>query len=218
MAVTILNPARFTNDPAGSRRMIRTAFFDEGYGVSGSFKDYRQGGPIVPATSAFNVIGAGTAGDPLRMSQFNGFVVPSQISISISNDYIAADAVYESDYDFNSASYTLSRAGFLIGQYISTNGGGTNGSTSYYTDWVTPASETNAALYEVRATKVSGDAFQPTGSALGSWLPLTSDRGWELNLTGIGRLDCVLTIEIRDAATQTVRDTATITMMAKNQN
>ncbi len=216
MAVTILNPARFTNDPAGSRRMIRTAFFDEGYGVSGSFKDYRQGGPIVPATSAFNVIGAGTAGDPLRMSQFSGFTVPSQLAISISNDYIAADAVYESDFDINQTTYTLSRGGFIIASHFSTNGGGTDGSTSY-TSWVTPQSETNAALYEVRATKVSGDAFQPTGSALGTWLPLTSDRGWDLNLTGVGRFDCVLTIEIRDAATQTIQDTATITMMAKNQ-
>jgi hypothetical protein len=77
MAVTILNPARFTSDPNGSRRMIRTAFFDEGYGVSSSFKAYRQGGGIVPATSAFDIIGAGTSGDPLRMSQFSGFVVPS---------------------------------------------------------------------------------------------------------------------------------------------
>ena len=78
MAVTILNPARFNDDGGvGGRQYIRAAFFDEGYGVSTSFKAYAQGAGIVPATSAFDVIGAGTAGDPLRMSQFNGFVVPS---------------------------------------------------------------------------------------------------------------------------------------------
>ena len=78
MAITILNPARFNDDGGvGGRQYIRAAFFDEGYGVSESFKAYAQGAGIVPATSAFDVIGAGTVGDPLRMSQFSGFVVPS---------------------------------------------------------------------------------------------------------------------------------------------
>lgn len=77
MAVTIVNPARFNDDGLGTRRFIRAAFFDEGYGVSTSFKAYAQGAGIVPATAAFDGIGAGTAGDPLRMSQFSGFVVPS---------------------------------------------------------------------------------------------------------------------------------------------
>jgi hypothetical protein len=75
--VVILDPARFNSDlVGGTRRYIRTAFFDQGYGVSERFSDYAQGAGIVPATSTFNVIGAGTVGDPLRMSQFNGFVVP----------------------------------------------------------------------------------------------------------------------------------------------
>jgi len=78
MAITILNPARFNDDGGvGGRQFIRAAFFDEGYGVSTSFLAYRQGGGIVPATAAFDIIGAGTAGDPLRMSQFSGFVVPA---------------------------------------------------------------------------------------------------------------------------------------------
>jgi hypothetical protein len=78
MAITILNPARFNDDGGvNGRQFIRAAFADEGYGVSSSFKAYAQGAGIVPATAAFDGIGAGTAGDPLRMSQFNGFVVPS---------------------------------------------------------------------------------------------------------------------------------------------
>ena len=207
MPTTISNPARFSS--------VRTAFNAEGYGISTSFFAYRQGGGIVPATSGFNAIGAGTAGDPLRLSQFNGFTVPSLDVVSIANDFIAADAVYEQDLDFNTATYGIRSNGTIDASYTSTNGGGTNGTTNG-SNWITPTS--SASLYEVRATKVSGDAFQPTGSALGQWLPCTSNRAWYLYLTGIGRLDCVLTIEIRDAATQTVRDTATITMMAKNQN
>lgn len=70
MATTISNPASFSS--------VRTAFNAEGYGISSSFFAYRQGGGIVPATSGFNAIGAGSGGDPLQLSQFNGFVVPSQ--------------------------------------------------------------------------------------------------------------------------------------------
>lgn len=69
MATTISNPATFSS--------VRNAFSTEGYGTSTSFYAYRQGGGIVPATSGFNAIGAGTAGDPLQLSQFNGFTVPS---------------------------------------------------------------------------------------------------------------------------------------------
>jgi hypothetical protein len=204
-----------TIPPQATFSSVRNAFNTEGYGISTSFFAYRQGGGIVPATSAFDVIGAGTAGDPLRLTQFNGFTVPSPVVISIANDTIAADAVYESDFDFNSTTYGIYSNGLIAAFATSTNGGGSDGITNG-TNWVTPTS--SASLYEVRATKVSGDAFQPTGSALGVWLPCTSNREWQLLLSGIGRFDCVLTIEIRDAATQTVQDTATITMMAKNQN
>lgn len=209
MATIISNPASFSS--------VRNAFNAEGYGSSSSFFAYRQGGGIVPSTSDFNVIGAGTAGDPLQLSQFSGFTVPSQATISISDDYIATDTVYESDFDFNTTVYGILANGLIEAvaaassfQFDPITNGQTNG-----TNWVTPTS--SAANYEVRATKVSGDTPNP-GDALNTWLPCTSNRSWTLQLTGIGRLDCVLTIEIRDAATQTVRDTATITMMVKNQN
>jgi hypothetical protein len=213
--VTIIDPARFNNDGLGTRRFIRAAFFDQGYGSSTSFKAYARNAGIVPDTAPFSTIGLGTSGSPLRMSQFSGLLVPSPVVISIADDYIAADAVYETDFDFNSATYGISPTGLIDASSFSTNGGGTDGTTNG-TNWVTPTS--SASLYEVRATKVSGSAFQPTGSALGTWLSCTNSESWSLQLTGIGRLDCVLTIEIRDAATQTIRDTATITMMAKNQN
>ena len=207
MPTTISNPASFSS--------VRTAFNTEGYGISTSFFAYRQGGGIVPATSGFNAIGAGTSGDPLQLTQFNGFTVPSSDVISIANDFIAADAVYESDLDFNTATYGIRSNGTIDASHTSTNGGGSDGLT-HNTNWITPTS--SASLYEVRATKVSGDTPNAVGgAALNTWLPCTSNRFWGLYLTGVGRFDCVLTIEIRDAATQTVRDTATITLMAKNQ-
>lgn len=70
--------ATYINPPA-SFSAVRSAFNAEGYGISTSFFAYRQGngGTIVPETPPFNAIGAGTSGDPLRLSQFSGFTVPS---------------------------------------------------------------------------------------------------------------------------------------------
>lgn len=69
MPTTISNPARFS--------AVRTAFQTLGYGsANNSLLAYRQGGGIVPSSSSFDSIGAGTAGDPLRLSQFSGFSVP----------------------------------------------------------------------------------------------------------------------------------------------
>ena len=74
MATTISNPASFSS--------VRSAFTAESFGSSTSFFAYRQGAGIVPATAYFNAIGAGTAGDPLRLSQFSGFIVPSPATFS----------------------------------------------------------------------------------------------------------------------------------------
>ena len=69
MPTVISNPASFTS--------VRNAFQTRGYGTANnSLLAYRQGGGIVPSSSAFDGIGAGTSGDPLRLSQFSGFSVP----------------------------------------------------------------------------------------------------------------------------------------------
>lgn len=69
---TISNPASFSS--------VRSAFNSQQYGISSSFLDYRQGGPIVPFLSRFNSIGAGLSNDPLQLSQFSGFFVPALIT------------------------------------------------------------------------------------------------------------------------------------------
>lgn len=87
-------------------------------------------------------------------------------------------------------------------------GGGASASLGY--DWVTPTS--NAPNYDVRATLVSGDT--PSGT-LNSWLPLSSSRSWSLTAVA-DAYACTLTIEIRDAATQTIRDTASVYLEVEN--
>jgi hypothetical protein len=93
--VIILDPARFNSDlVGGTRRYIRTAFFDQGYGVSERFSGYARGAGIVPNTAPFSTIGLGTVGSPLRMSQFNGFTVPSLVTFSPEGGASVGTAVY----------------------------------------------------------------------------------------------------------------------------
>jgi hypothetical protein len=71
-----------------------------------------------------------------------------------------------------------------------------------------------ALSYEVRATFISGDALS-TGTT-GTWLPLTADQTWTRGCPNNQDKTSIFLIEIRDAATATVRDSATITLALDN--
>lgn len=74
--------------------------------------------------------------------------------------------------------------------------------------WINPQS--GMAGYEVKASVNSGHI--PTGSALNAWLDFSSNRGWGwTNQVGPGK-EVVLLVEIRNAATLVVVDTALITI------
>jgi hypothetical protein len=110
---TISNPASFSS--------VRTAFNTEGYGISTSFFAYRQGGGIVPATSGFNAIGAGTSGDPLQLTQFNGFTVPSLVTFNPEGGASVGTAVYLiSDEPYGQAVLTVSCTQNAVWTYTKT--------------------------------------------------------------------------------------------------
>ena len=97
----------------------------------------------------------------------------------------------------------------------SVNSDGTVTDTGFIENWVTPTSAAPGS-YEVRATKNSGDT--PGGSALGTWLALSSSRTWTLNALFTGSpsvAGCSLTVEIRLGAT--VLSTATISLSADSE-
>lgn len=131
MPTTISNPASFSS--------ARSAFNAEGYGISTSFFAYRQGGGIVPATSGFNAIGAGTAGDPLQMSQFSGFVVPAIVDISNKTTSATARA-----YDSGSASASINHYFYSDKTYeiqgtavgLPANEETVTGDEGFQTDWL----------------------------------------------------------------------------------
>lgn len=93
-----------------------------------------------------------------------------------------------------------------VGRLRSTSG-------SPYSDvanWADPVTADVGDAYEVRLTVNSG--ISPSGQAVNSWLALTSDRSWYLVQTFEGSKSNNCTIQIRDAATQTVQDSGTYTM------
>jgi len=228
MATTILNPARF-NPNVGNG--IRGSFFFEGYGLGAapnngnvngantSFKAYVQGGSIVPATAAFNIIGAGTVGDPLRMSQFNGFVVPSPITVNVTNQFISAEfAGYESASA--QARYGLSNLGNAFFQEV-----GDNFDTERQNiagEWLVSG---NGALISVKATLLShSDTLNSSlGGVFGSFQPMTGEREWilESSLAQFQQQDSsVATFRIDLALTSntnTILDTAEITLEVQTQ-
>lgn len=96
------------------------------------------------------------------------------------------------------------------------------GNVGSYTNigWASPTSTGIGSDYEIKATKTSGNSFStPTGPTLGTWHSLSSSRQWTLSV-GPNNYpeikDCTLSIQIRDSATSTVQDTATITMYVES--
>lgn len=69
-----------------------------------------------------------------------------------------------------------------------------------------------SADYDVRATETSGTVSSGT---VGSWLNLATDQTWTKTRNTVGSSAVTLTVEIRDAATLAVLDTATVTLTAE---
>lgn len=71
---------------------------------------------------------------------------------------------------------------------------------------------TSGSLYECRATLGSGTLS--TGTA-GSWLPLSSNRGWGVSRASLGSKSCSFLLEIGLAGANVALDSASITLTAE---
>lgn len=92
------------------------------------------------------------------------------------------------------------------GTVYRTNG---NNTLVFLENWLAFGSTSN---YEIKATLISGTA--PTGT-LGSWSSLGTTRTWALSQGIVGDTTCTLSIEIRNAVSLSVVDTATVTLFAE---
>lgn len=111
-------------------------------------------------------------------------------------------------------SYSVAAPGFATARYqvdsdtqIKRTDPGT-GSLINYEQWCTG----DVADYEVRATLLTGII---DGGTFDTWLSCSTDRFWSITNTDEGTtVDGEMLIQIRDVATQTVQDSATITLEA----
>ena len=70
-----------------------------------------------------------------------------------------------------------------------------------------------AGDYEARATVLSGDP--PNSGTLNTWLALSTTRSWSQTQTTPGVRSGEITVEIRDATTLAILDSATINITAE---
>jgi hypothetical protein len=94
---------------------------------------------------------------------------------------------------------------------------GTDAGTGRAPEWSGFSSSVNCGAYwEIRLTVSSGSS--PTGSAVDSWISLSSNASWTLfrnsSTQGAGTSSGVWLVEIRGATDHVVRDSASYTMSA----
>jgi hypothetical protein len=182
------------------------------------FSAFVRGGAWVPDTPANAAIA--TVATSLRFSQFYGASSAPALAVNIANHTIRSESLTE-DNEFpppaivrseGRAVYHLKADGTSTGTWYQDAGDGVNTNISTaFTNWLTTGS---ASAAEVRATVVSGAVS--SSDATGVWLNLGTNRSWgantRVNASGGNSDLCVLTIEIRNATTLVVLDTATVTI------
>lgn len=102
------------------------------------------------------------------------------------------------------ATYTLTNAGAITSAT-------TAGGTVPRGNWINPPGAAGAN-YEVFITNTGTPV---TTGTTGSWLPLNVTRAWTLSVTFIGNAQSDLALQIRNASTLVVLDTAAITLIAE---
>ena len=171
MAVTLPFPVRFSQ--------ICNGFNVEGYGFSNSFNAFRRGGGIVPNTTPFNQIGLATVSEPLRMSQFNGFTIPSRTGSVFLAD-VGLDAV-TTEYGDQLGSALSAVRMLNTGQFqglVNENGGTTDWYNLFY--WRTGG---DSNFWSYKAFLLDGGRAGMTiinGGYTTDWLSTSNSPEWDV--------------------------------------
>jgi hypothetical protein len=150
--------------------------------------------------------------NPISISEYYSAAggVPASGEISVSDFYgTSAGVVSLSDYNIFVIDDTIATA--EITYY--TNGAVTHSQSTSGQLWFDPNSTGIGDLYEIYVSVSSG--VTPSGT-LNTWLALSSNRTWSVTdaIDDPSSRSSTLAVQIRDAATQTVQDTATVTLTA----
>tara|TARA_R110002060_G_scaffold66407_1_gene75228 strand:- start:255 stop:821 length:567 start_codon:yes stop_codon:yes gene_type:complete len=166
------------------------------FGVSAPYSlgGFYRGGGNVPNSSANS--GVPTSG----AISLTGFYGAQAEEVTISNVNI-------NDVDVSGSNPTAATIWYESDGDIIANGGAY--SSSDIGNWIDPKSAAPGS-YQIRATLNSGTS--PSGSAVGSWMALTSTRSWILSSSAGQSKTCNLTIQIRVGGV--IQDSATVVLTA----
>lgn len=163
------------------------------------------------ATSSLNETSlrslAGVSSGAISISNFYG---KSLATVNITNQSLSAqDIQLFGSYAFATSGYRLENDGDVFER-------DTPGGDSLIEGWISPSTSAGND-YEARATIVSSTSSM--NGTFGTWLPLGTTREWsiqaEATSSGIDLTNTAqITIEIRNAITTSILDTATIDLSA----
>lgn len=162
-----------------------------------SLSEYYAGGANVPAgTSGTN--GAVPSSGAISFSKFYG---TSSATVSITNTSVGAVASSNS-----TALYTLNTSGIVQKN--------ANGTITTYETWRLSGV---SSAYDARATVTATNGSGTTQGTTGTWQNLATTRSWGVNVNGSAGQNGTrtMTIEIRNASTLVVLDSASITFSSQ---
>lgn len=190
------------------------------YGVAGTHVTASTGVPQANAQPAQTTPAGIVAANEIAASDINSM-------ISIANNmrvhsHTITDSVGGTAPTVNITSATYQSFNYAVNVTATAsfqNNGVLNGADSggIGNQWITmrPVDLATAAAYDIFVQHVGGNA--PSGSALNTWLNLGTTRNWSITAIYVGgpsSNSTVLSVQIRDAGTLAVLDTATITLDA----
>lgn len=169
------------------------------FGGSGSHSltEYYRGGAFVPNISENSSIP--TSGT-ISLTDFYGATATPPITVTITNRTLTDGTA--SGGSTALVSYSLQSNGQLevTEQDATTNVSG---------EWASPTGAGVGNDFEVRVT-TTGDGL--TSGPTGSWISLGTTRTWTNTASGGGSKSTTLTVQIRDSFSQTIQDTASVTL------
>jgi hypothetical protein len=184
--------------PSGNPIKLSDLVAEFGSDGSPSLRDYYRGGPRVPNSGTNAAISTDPAS--LRLTQFYGaanfsVAVPSQtVSHSVGYPTVASAGI-----------------GFYTDGSVTFNAGNSHSGPSY---WGNPVGGSPGNGYQMYVSKASGST--PSGSALDTWLPLSSPRTFTIIQSTVGYKSCTLNVTIATYPGGTTVSTGTITIEAES--
>lgn len=190
------------------------------YGVAGTHVTAVSNQPQSNTQPPFTTPAGIVAGGEIMATDINGMILIAnnmRVHSHVITDSVGATnpTVTISNGTYDTFQYDVSHSSTIQFQNNGTLVGGDSGTIAGQWINMRPTDVATAAAYDIRVQHTGGTA--PTGSALNTWLNLGTTRSWSNFVTfsgGFAQTSTTVLVEIRNATTLAVVDSATITWTA----